>query len=226
MNPNAARSGEGAVRLDFMEGPTDVRPFIAVDQAGVVTYSEPGLGECRGQLDEEEHAALLVELTETLDLDAIDSDAMWDEIEAEGARTGLSPRIDGAGITLITVTLPSSDDVAGRNVGIYCPACRLLATRYPAVESLQRVAAAQSLLENLRAVMLVGGFDEARRLAELANEHLASQVAGQMPFTARELAYVRALPDGALFITFDLEGPQARTLSGTLEPGRPVSWIE
>lgn len=219
-----SRAGSLCVRLEFLD-PSGVefvvRPVITIDDDGLVRWSESGLGEeHQARISDEHKTAVLGELVEALQLDEIDSREMWEEIVSEGSRTGLSPQIPGAGITRITVRLPEADEQSENEVVVECPACHLLATRYPEVESLQRFARCQAVLENLRAVMQLGGFDEAERLTEQANAFLQLQGRDDQPLTHRELSFVRRLPDGAKFVTFRRVAPSTCSLSAIIEPGR------
>ncbi len=219
-------AAETVVRLEFLDpvrGAGHVaRPCVSVDDAGVVRWNEAGEVEPRqAAISDEQQAELMRELVESLDIGSLDSDEMWREIVAEGLRVGLSPNIEGAGITRITVSLSDAADPSRGEVVVECPACQLLATRYPAVESLQRFAKCQTLLENLRAVMQLGGFEESQRLTELANAHLAGLGHAGEPLCCRDLRFVRGLPDGAKFATYHREEPSACSVSVTIEPGRP-----
>jgi hypothetical protein len=73
-------------------------------------------------------------------------------------------------------------------------------------------------------VMQVGGFEEAQRVADLANAHLESLGAEHGPLSCRELCYVRGLPDGATCVLFQSATSPTCTVSATLEPGRPPAF--
>jgi hypothetical protein len=209
--------------LDSVPGAGQVvRPCVSIDESGLVRWSEPGEGESReARLSSVQQAELIQELTETLDVDSLDTEALWRDIVSEGRRVGLSPQIHGAGVTRITVSLPAEGESPRIETVVECPACQLLATRYPAVESLQRFARSQRLLENLRAIMQIGGFEEAERLTEHANAHLAGQGQDGDPLTCRDLAFVRSLPEGTMIATFHRAPPAECQLTLTVEPGRP-----
>lgn len=213
-------AADSLVRLEFVDavrgGGQEVRLCVSIDDGGVVQWCEPGETQPRrGEIGDEQQAELLQEIVENLDIDSLETDTIWTEIVAEGRRTGLSPHIEGAGATRITVMAPDTDGA----VVVECPACRLLATRYPSVESLQRFARCQCRLENLRAIMQVGGFDESRRLTDLANVWLTEQGHAGNPLTCRELCFVRGLPGGAKLVTYHWDGISTSSLQMTLEPG-------
>lgn len=223
---NPARAGETCVQMEFLDARDGagfvVSTVISIESDGLVRWSEPGLAETRqARIDVEHKNAVIEELVESLRIDEIDSEEMWDEIVREGGRTGLSPRIQGAATTRIFVKLPAGDSEEESEIVVECPACHLLATRYPEVESLQRFAQCQVVLENLRAVMQVGGFDESQHLAEQANDYLGSLGVVRDPLTCRDLRFVRSLPGGARFATFCCDEPSACNINVTLEPGLP-----
>jgi len=83
-----------------------------------------------------------------------------------------------------------------------CPAVGLLSRRFSQVRDLQDLAAIQARLQNIVAISEVGGFQEAERLAQEGTAQLQQDQPRAAPFTVRELAMVRSLPDGAQFVQF------------------------
>ncbi len=221
---SSARAGETCVQMEFLDSRDGagfvVSTVISIDSDGLVRWIELGTSETRqAHISVERKNAVIGELVDSLRIDEIDSEEMWDDIVREGGRTGLSPRIQGAGTTRIFVKLPNDDAEVGSEIVVECPACHLLATRYPEVESLQRFAQCQVVLENLRAIMQVGGFEESQHLAEQASAYLGLLGVVHDPLTCRDLRFVRSLPGGAMFATFHRDSPSACSINATLEPG-------
>ena len=89
---------------------------------------------------------------------------------------------------------------------VTCPALSILTTRFPDVVEVQNVAAAQSSLQNIAAVALVGGGPTADSHAAAATQKLREVYPDAGSITRRQLTMVRRLPNGSQFVQFHYAG--------------------
>ena len=89
---------------------------------------------------------------------------------------------------------------------VTCPAVSILTTRFPDVAEVQNIAAAQSSLQNIAAVALVGGGPTADGHAAAATQKLREVYPQAGEITRRHLTMVRRLPNGSQFAQFHYAG--------------------
>lgn len=196
-NPRAA-----VIELEF-EGQSRVAvsraAFLRIEADGMVHAPDPS-GAARtivGRLSSDELQALLRELIVTDGLFTLQSRELLTAIEDQGRRTRLEWRIADADTTVLRVVL------ADRSHEVRCAGVSLLCERFPKLASLQQLGAAQRRLQNIAAVVQVGGHEEAERLAKLATRELRSQDERAPLVTPRDLTFVRASRDGLRYAQFD-----------------------
>jgi hypothetical protein len=81
--------------------------------------------------------------------------------------------------------------------------------RFPGIPELEDLFAVQQRLQNVKAVVQVGGPAEAQRLARLANRRLAAEpAAGEL--SMRDLQLVRDSGDGLRYVQFYRSGREQR----------------
>ncbi|SFJ37373.1 hypothetical protein [Planctomicrobium piriforme] len=189
-DPSAA-----VVELWYVQNGQLKEPEVAVFASGRVRVNV-GDGSLWGDLTPAELQSLLTDLLNRDGIAALRTEAIQTEIEAASTRTGLSCVIDQSGDTIIRIrTATTVYRVDGHAVG-------LLAARFPEVASLQQLYAAQRRLENVRAVVMVGGPAAAERLAKLAQSQIQVNHSEHLEVTPQNLSMVRSLADGTRFCQF------------------------
>jgi hypothetical protein len=159
-----------------------------------------GEGSIWGQLEPSQINGLVGTLLHQDGLAAMSTRSLAEAIRSESERTGLSCRIPGAGDSIIRIqTTTATYRVDAHAVGV-------LATRFPNLTELQRYYAAQCHLENVRAVIMVGGTGAAEDLARLAQNRLQSEYGEQISVCSGDLSVVRSMADGTRFCQFLVRG--------------------
>jgi len=175
-------------------------PEVAVFSNGRVQI-RVGEGSLWGELPRDQVLSLVQSLLATDRLARITTGEIDRAIAEESQRTRLSATIQGAGDTIIRIrTATAVYRVDGHAVG-------LLSTRFPQVHSLRCLYSAQSRLENVRAVVMVGGIPAAERLAHLAQLQLQSELGEQIPVGQENLSCVHSLTDGTRCCQFLVPAP-------------------
>ncbi|HWL09296.1 MAG TPA: hypothetical protein VNQ76_12890 [Planctomicrobium sp.] len=170
-------------------------PEVAVFANGRVRVNV-GDGSLWGELEPEQVQSLVSSLIQRDDFKSLRTEKIQADVEAESAKTGLSCVISNAGDTIIRVrTATDLYRIDGHAVG-------LLATRFPRCQSLQKLYSAQCRLENVRAVIMVGGPEAAERIAKLAQLQVQSHYGGSIEVNPGHLSMVRLLADGTRFCQF------------------------
>lgn len=191
----AADPNASVVELWYLGGDGQPQPEVAVLGDGRV-WCRCAHGPHWGQMTPEELRELLNELLYSCDLARCHSQALMLQIQQESVRTGLTADVPGAADTFIRIRTD------GREYQVRCPAVGVLAPRFPEATSVQQVFRAQRRLENLRAVTMAGGGEAAARLAQLAQQSVASEHGQSIRVTPGDLAMVRFLPDGGRYCQF------------------------
>lgn len=220
VDPAAApRVSAPLLRLTFVEpgpqGPQAAPPAtLEVTGEGLVRIgSSDGSMTDAPPLPRAELSRFVDEIIRTHRLLEIDSRSLAFQIDEAGRSTGLSSQIPGAAATVVEFAWE------GRLHRVECPAVGLLSRRFPQVRDLQDLAAIQARLQNLVAISQVGGLQQAEQLAQEGTAQLQQEQPRAAPFTVRELAMVRTLPDGAQFVQFYRESaPQPTIVAVTRFP--------
>ena len=175
-------------------------PEIAIFSSGRVQV-RVGDGTLWGELQREQVLSLMRTLLKRDQLASLQTAEIEADIVAESIRTGLSCEIKQGGDTIIRVrTAAAVYRVDGHAVG-------LLSARFPNVERLQYLYSAQRRLENVRAVVMVGGPSTAERLARLAQLKLQAESGEQILVGQENLSYVHSLTDGTRCCQFLVPAP-------------------
>lgn len=175
-------------------------PEVAVFANGRVRVNV-GEGALWGELTVEQVQNLVSCLLKQDGIQVIRTETIQQELEAASQRTGLSCVIERAGDTIIRVrTATEIYRVDGHAVG-------LLSTRFPDCGCLQRLYSAQCRLENIRAIVMAGGLESAKRLAKLAEQQLQADFNETVVVTPAQLSMVRTLADGTRFSQFLIPSP-------------------
>lgn len=175
-------------------------PEISIFAGGRVQV-RIGDGTLWGEMSPQQVSQLVNALLTSDRLSSITTAEIDQAIAAESIRTGLSSEIRGAADTIIRVRTSSGTyRVDGHAVG-------LLSTRFPAVQPLQSLYSAQQRLENVRAVVMVGGAPSAERLARLAQAQLQSEMGEQVTVGQENLSCVHSLTDGTRCCQFLVPAP-------------------
>ncbi|WP_437224393.1 hypothetical protein SH661x_003611 [Planctomicrobium sp. SH661] len=170
-------------------------PEVAIFANGRVQV-RVGQGSLWGDLSREQLESLINCLLKRDHLSELNSAELENAIKAESIRTGLSSDIRGAADTIIRVrTAKAVYRVDGHAVGLLC-------TRFPNIEGLQDLYAAQRRMENIRAVIMVGGAPAAERLAQVAQSKLLSESGERIAVGSENLSCVHSLTDGTLCCQF------------------------
>lgn len=191
--------------LWYVQGGQLSEPEVAVFANGRVRVSV-GDGSLWGELPPQLVQTLVSSLLDQDGLRSLTTTQMQAEIHAASQKMGLSCQIEHAGDTIIRVqTRDGSYRVDGHAVG-------LLSTRFPDVVCLQHYYAAQNRLENIRAIVMVGGPEAAENIAKLARSQIQRVQGEQIEIHVGHLAIVRAMADGSRYCQFQIpaSGPVPR----------------
>jgi hypothetical protein len=176
-----------------------------------------GEGSIWGQLEPAEVNQLVETLLHQDGLANMSTRSLNEAIRTASDRSGLSCHIPGAGDSIIRIhTSTKTYRVDAHAVGI-------LATRFPDIVELQHYYAAQCHLENIRAIIMVGGTGAAEELARLAQNRLQSEYGETIPVRSGDLSVVRSMADGTRYCQFLVRGSenhsQPRVISLFQSPG-------
>lgn len=164
-----------------------------------------GEGSIWGQLDPRQLELLVQTLLQEDGLASLTTQSLQQAIDEAAARTGLSARIRDAGDTIIRIrTAQATYRIDGHAVG-------LLAARFPDVVPLQQLSSAQRHIENVRAVVMVGGTPAAEKLASLAQAQLQAEYGERVIVGSQDLNMVRSLADGTRYCQFLVPSTSAAT---------------
>lgn len=202
------------VELWYIEGGQLNVPEIAVYAGGRVQV-RVGEGSLWGELTPEQVQDLVRKLLTRDQLARIRTEGIERELDEESQRTGLSREIQGAADTIIRVrTAQGTYRVDGHAVGLLC-------SRFPEAQGLQHLYSAQRRLENIRAIVMVGGTPAAERLARMAEARLLAESGEAIQVSKENLTCVHSLNDGTRCLQFVVPAPL-----GTLTAPRIVSLFE
>lgn len=212
---------QSTIEMWYVHDAQPSHPEVIILADGRMQIMSPE-GPQRSQLPAKQVKNLLRALLFQDGLNKVDSSTLLQRVNKATEQTGLSSCIEGAGDTVIRIRTANSYRE------IRCPAVGILAVRFPEVQGVTAMAAAQRRLENVRAVATVGGGDEAKFIANLAQEAVANQYGVSIPVSKEDLSMVRALPDGSRFCQFVVahnggQDSSLQMISITETPGhRPV----
>lgn len=148
------------------------------------------------RLSPTELRSLYQQLVDESRLATYTSESLSEAINIASAEQQLSASIEGAAASEIGV-------LVGRQWRtVACPAVSILATRFPQVTEVQNFAAAQSRLQNVAAVALLGGAKAADQQAATATHKLREMHPEAGVITRRDLMMVRRLPNESRFVQF------------------------
>ncbi|MEZ6064275.1 MAG: hypothetical protein R3B90_00880 [Planctomycetaceae bacterium] len=151
-------------------------------------------------------------------LATIDSSRLARSLDSACRTTGLSPRIEGSGSTVIRWQ-------AGEQSGeVGCHALSVMAARFPDFPEVQRLIDCQLRLQNVAAVADAGGYEAAEQFAKIANNHLQQQHPDTQPLQSEELSMYRSLSTGNRYIQFYRRplGDRAELIVSLFDsPGQP-----
>jgi len=129
------------------------------------------------------------------------SEGLNEAINIASVEQQLSAKIEGAATSEIGI-------LVGREWRtVVCPAVSILATRFPQVTEVQHFSAAQSRLQNIAAVALLGGAKAADQQAATATHKLKEMHPEAGVITRRDLLMVRRLPNDSRIVQFRYAGP-------------------
>ncbi|WP_437201517.1 hypothetical protein [Planctomicrobium sp. SH664] len=160
------------------------------------TWCRVGEGSIWGQLDQQTLQSLVHELLTTDSLGRLSTMQIQESIDQASRQSGLSAEIPNAAKTTFVIR------TADQTYQIDAPSVGLLAVRFPEAQALQHAACAQRRLENVRAIVMVGGPRAAENLAKLACQRLQAEYGEGVLVTSQDLSMVRSLSDGTRFCQF------------------------
>lgn len=191
-DPNAA-----VIELFYLDATVPAaEPELTVYANGRVRV-KVGTGDIWASLTTQQIEILVHQLLRVDDLGSLTTQAIEQDIQQAAQNAGgLSTRFANAGTTRIRIrTTQGVHQIDVHAVG-------LSSSRFPAAAKLQKVAGAQDRLENLRAVVMVGGIEAAQRLAKLAAQQLARERGERITVSAQDLRMVRSMGDGSRYCQF------------------------
>jgi hypothetical protein len=162
----------------------------------VVAANGDESGELRGHLTQEQMTDLLREIIEESCVFELESGAVLRDVQDAANRTGRPWRAGDGGTMRVRVRLRD------REHEVRCPSVEVLHERFPDVESLRRLCSIRRRLENVRAIVQVGGWENAEALSEQANRELLRSFPEATPVTARDLAMVRGHAPEMRYVQF------------------------
>jgi hypothetical protein len=139
-------------------------------------------------------------LIDDCQLAAQTSEGVREAIKFASEQQQLTANIEGAATTEIGILVGQE----WRTVA--CPAVSILPTRFPQVIEVQNFNTAQTRLQNVAAVALLGGARAADQQAATATNKLKEMHPEAGVITRRDLLMVRRLPNESRFVQFRYEG--------------------
>ena len=212
--PGQAKNAHPAVKapvrvaaLSFIEPDGTRSPVVEVWSNGQVkaievrgTRQNPVQTTLTDQLTPQELQGLHQLLVRDCQLETLTTQAVQQSLQTASQRQQLSADIEGAAYTEIGI-------LAGQQWRtVSCPAVSILTTRFPDVAEVQQVAAAQSRLQNIAAIVLAGGSQTADRQAASATLKLREMHPTAGEVTRHDLHMVRRLPNGSRLVQFRYAG--------------------
>jgi len=192
--------GIPVVELWYIDQGKVTAPELVIYASGRVQV-RVGEGALWGDLSPEQVQALVASLLKQDQLGKIRTDDIDREVAFESNRTGLSSQIRGAGDTIIRIrTADQIYRIDGHAVGLLC-------LRFPNADCLQCLYSAQKRLENVRAVVMVGGTSTAERLAQMAQAQVQKESGEQIHVSLENLSYVHSMTDGTRCCQFLVPAP-------------------
>ena len=206
-NPPVPKSPVRVAALSYIEPDGTRRPVVEVWSNGLVKaidLSGSRQNPVQATLTDRLTAAELRELHQLLigdcQLANQTTDSVRKSLQIASEQHQLTAKIEGAAETEIGV-------LAGHEWRtVSCPAVSILATRFPDVAEVRNIAAAQSRLQNIYAVALVGGGKAADLHAATATHKLQEVNPNAGEITRRDLTMVRHLPNESRFVQFRYAG--------------------
>ncbi len=206
--PAGSRDAVRLAALSFIEPNGTQREVMEVWSNGTVkafelsgTPQNPVQITHTDRLSPTELRSLHQQLIEDYQLATQTSDRLREAINVASVEQQLSANIESAAASEIGV-------LVGREWRtVTCPAVSILATRFPQVTEVQNFAAAQSRLQNIAAVALLGGARAADQQAATATHKLKEMHPEAGVITRRDLLMVRRLPNESRIVQFRYAGP-------------------
>lgn len=177
----------------------DRRPetVVAVYADGsVVVPAADGTGETRGRLTRAQMSNLLHEIVTESSLLELESEPIMREVREAADRSGREWRVSDAAEMVVRVRLKNHSHE------IRCPSVEIWHERFPDVESLAQLCIVRRRLENVRAIVQVGGWEQAAGLSEVANQELLRAFPDATPVNASNLTMVRGRASGMRYVQF------------------------
>lgn len=170
---------------------------VAVHADGSIVVPDPdGTGEQHGRMTEAQLVRLLDDIVEDASVFDLDSAHIEQDVREAAAESGRPWRVTNPGVMLVRVRLRD------RQHEVRCPAAEIWHERFPDVDSVARLCTIRRRLENVRAIVQAGGWDDAEKLSELANRELLRMHPDATPVTSEHLSMVRGRPPGPRFVQF------------------------
>ena len=162
----------------------------------VVVPNADGMDDTRGQLTRSQMSDVLHEIVTESSLFELESESIVREVRAAADRSGREWRISDAAELIVRVRLKN------RTHEIRCPSVEIWHERFPDVESVTQLCTVRRRLENVRAIVQVGGWEHATGLSEVANLELLRVFPDATPVTASHLTMVRGRASGMRYVQF------------------------
>lgn len=195
------------VKLSYCEPDGSRVPVVEICSDGLVRVVDLHKTTPRGdlwissdRLSEEELKELHDLLFHECHLAQLTSAGIEEAIDLASHQRQLSSEIEGSASTQIGLLVGTRWHI------VECPAVSILANRFPEITELHQISKAQSRLQNIASVALVGGRDEADRHAVTATQRLLQEHPDAGEMTRRDLTMVRTLPNGGHLMQFRYAG--------------------
>ncbi len=197
------------------------KTVVAVHADGsVVVPDADGAGDMHGRLAPTQLTSLLQEIVEEASVFELESDQIQQEVRDAADRSGRPWRVSDPALMLIRIRLRT------REHEVRCPSVEIWHERFPGVESVARLCGVRRRLENVRAIVQVGGWDNAEELSELVNQELRRAFPEATPVTTSDLLMVRGRSPELRYVQFvtppSTTGGQALMISVFEFPNQPA----
>lgn len=196
--PLPTDGGAVVLELTYQDAPRHALvPVVTVHADGsVVAANGEESAEVQGRLTREQLTELLREVIEESSVFELESGAVLRDVQNAANRSGRPWRTGAAGTMRVRVRLRD------REHEVRCPSVEILHERFPDVESLAQLCAIRRRLENVRAIVQVGGWEQAEELSKQANRELLRAFPEAAPVTARDLTMVRGSSPEMRYVQF------------------------
>ena len=219
---------EAVLILDYVGGfraaPADVQPAIKILADGTVVVRNGMQGPIRSSINQNQLQSILHKIVGNHKIKTLDSASVKKAVAKAQLRKGVSLMMADVASTKIVY----NDGTKKHEV--LCYSLKTNLRQYPMVDELQRVAAIENILNQIRYEVVVGGKEQLQALLSSANKQLTSKypkllanTGEQFQFKTEHLQSAWSKPDGTLQVSlYHIKVGKTNQTSFSAQMVRPV----